>query len=190
MFVNSYHLPDIKGGEKYQRASFYPYKNMKFSKTTLVVLITLTASISSANNNTFNGCVEAELGRCYQCFKRHSLPNGAGCGPLQPDDDPCLIYVYNSISKTQTCVGCKTGYADHDKFNGTTFIQTCVKGIIKGCFLELHLGTGKEKTISCLACPNNTYSVANPGTKIQSCQKISNPVANCMWGARGHPKSQ
>ena len=156
---------------------------MAFTRTSLVLLVALAASISAANNNTYNGCVESFNGRCLQCLERHVLANGTGCGPLQPANDTCLLYTYNQINKTQVCAGCKTGYADRLTINGTNVTQACVPGTIQGCLLEVDAVTRGLNSSVCAACPNNTYSVLNTTTRASTCQNVTNPVPNCFWGS-------
>ena len=157
---------------------------MIFQKSTLISLLVLATAISGLNANSFNGCVSANSnGKCDQCLERKVLIDGNGCGPLQPTNDTCLIYGYNGIFKRELCNVCKTGYANKLIFDGGNVTQSCIPGTIQGCLLEEDVTLGKLNETICEACPNNTYSVLNLTTKTSTCQNITNPIANCKWGA-------
>ena len=153
---------------------------MNFQKSSLLVLVALAATI---NANAFKGCVTAVDGKCIQCLERHVFANGTGCGEVRPANDKCLLYGYNQVEKKQVCSACKTGYADRVTVNGTKITQTCVQGSLQGCLLEADVVLSSQTTKTCLACPNNTYSVLNETTRTSTCKKIAKPVPHCFWGA-------
>ena len=152
---------------------------MNSQKSTILALLALAATI---NANTFDGCVTALYEKCVECKERHVLPNGAGCGPAKNKTDNCLIYGLDNSGKHNICTLCKTGYAVKLSFNKEgNQVNTCVKDSVQGCLFLSERVVRNETVRDCVACPNNTYPLINYD-KHTYCNKIGDPIKNCMWG--------
>ena len=160
---------------------------MTYTRSIFAVLALLTFTTGISTKNSFNGCVEIQDGKCTQCALRPVLANGQGCGPLNPANNTCFLFNYDFIQKKQTCNGCKDGYALKVTVAGTKISQRCGKRTIPGCLLEFDVISANRNSSTCVACPNNTYSVLNRTTLKSTCQKIANPVPHCYWGSLVEP---
>ena len=154
---------------------------MTFTKSALstLILITLTSSISTADN-PFNGCVQVFAGKCVACSRSHLINNGRGCGPQLPSNDTCLTYNIGPSGKPR-CNTCKVGYTEKMVIGESGL--TCVKGTPENCEIGRNLFSNNKNHLDCIACGNGTYSVSNKTTNTNSCQKIDNPLPNCLWGS-------
>ena len=148
----------------------------------IVILLSLSLSslqVSDLLAPNFKGCVSVVEGSCQQCYRRKLLPNGNGCGPLQPPSDKCQFYTYSG-DVGPVCLGCKQGYTNAEVSSRIGTLHECKPGSIAYCLDE---ATGVYGTESCYLCSGGRYSVAQPGGKTRACVRINNSVANCKEGA-------
>ena len=147
---------------------------MRIKTKSALILFTLAASSVLAAGTEIIGCATEINGVCNQCFKRKILLNEKGCGPLEPESDPCLLYTYGA-NNTVRCDGCKIGFAERiTQGKGTE----CVKGTIEGCVFEFH----KRKIKSCAVCLDGKFATFNKTTLTGSCVKAIKPLPHCKWG--------
>ena len=154
--------------------------------TLLIKALILTSSLAMAatlsqNKANYVGCISTRLGLCVNCFRRKAKQDGT-CGSLQPDSDPCLMYIYSKEQKGATCVQCKPGYANTFNINDPNGPSKCLKGRIKGCLYEVLATALQKKDDFCYGCEDDKYAVLDPNTKKVSCIEIQSPVPNCLWG--------
>ena len=161
--------------------------------TTIIAFITITLASSAsvgAQGTTIPGCVGLYEGTCGQCYKRKVLETGNGCGPVLPATDKCILYSYNKNVKQQQCAACAEGYAEKiqitNSTNTTKITTSCVKGSLDNCIIEGE----SEGARFCYACDKGLYSVLNKTAKTGTCQKVDNPVPNCLWGSFVQPAAQ
>ena len=154
---------------------------MKSLTTTVIVVLSITAAIKTDSAVKFPGCIQvSKQETCTECFKRQVKTDGEGCGPVLPETDNCLIYSYNQQFKKQECAICKPGYGNSIKTSNGVFSETCVKGTIPDCLVEVDIeGRGRV----CAACSNGKYSVFSTILKTSKCQAIQEPVLHCKWGS-------
>ena len=164
---------------------------MVSTQLNLILLVTTTLVSSTFALPNHNGCAIIDyFGTCRDCYKRKLLTNGEGCGPLLPESDKCLLYgLQESRTIKSVCNNCKPGYANKLTFNGTQFVQECVNATLKNCILENEIDFGQRVERLCTACPDKQYSVFNETALTSTCQNITNPVQNCLWGSLVNPVS-
>ena len=161
---------------------------MKMISIKLILIASLAANLATTIQAAanYNGCaVIHQDGTCAECFQRKLLLNGAGCGPILPKSDPCLLYQtgFENNKQVTMCSTCKTGYASRININGAKILQECVKASLSNCLLENDAAFPKFTQKTCIACPSGQYSVRNRTTRTANCQKIERPVAHCKWGS-------
>ena len=150
---------------------------MKFIRT-VYILLALAVFTQQASSN-FKGCVQVVEGVCLECYKRKALPNGAGCGPLQPDSDNCLLYTWTK-GRGLRCLACKKGFSGNLVQTKTGSILECQKGTIQHCIFEYGFSDG---THACGLCDEGRYSVSVSNGSSDICSKVKNPALNCEDGA-------
>ena len=156
---------------------------MYHTKKFLIILALYSTSIN-AGSSQFEGCVGLSSdGTCGECYKRKLLPNGQGCGPKQPDSDPCEFYDYSKLFNKTNCIGCKPGYSNKEQVIGDQFVTGCIKGVIPDCLYESYIPVGPTPGHFCNACGNKKYAFFNKTSQSTTCANFSNPVANCKWGS-------
>ena len=132
--------------------------------------------LASDSLSVEHGCFLYKNQICQACYKRKV--NGTGCGQLQPDSDPCMIYT-KTPQKTDLCSICKPGFAV--KFNSTTSSE-CIQGTLKDCEIQFFLDIFGTKEYTCKACTGNKYFGLDLKSGKQFCQTVSNPAPHCLWG--------
>ena len=156
------------------------------TKLTLIAITVAVLTTTARAAPNYNGCaIINNAGECEECFERKLLLNGGGCGPALPKTDRCLLYRTGFEDKkiASVCSFCKPGYANRIRINGTKVFRSCVPATLKNCLLESDIVVAGKTDRSCVACPDNQYSVPNITTNTATCQKIAEPVANCKWGS-------
>ena len=159
-------------------------------RTITTITFLLSVATLSIKATQYPGCVSVATGNggglCTACYKRKVLDNGKGCGPLDPGSDRCLIHQKYPIDENNTCGLCKPGFSNSHTVSNTTH-TSCVKGVIQDCAFELQSGVGSPV---CDACFNGKYAVLSDRTQRYSCQKVPNPLPNCVLGGTYNPATR
>ena len=151
-------------------------------RTITAITFFLAFATISVKAGSYTGCIIALPGQdggvCVDCYKRKVLDNGKGCGPLDPPSDPCLVHHKYTIDNSNTCYLCKQGFSNSHPVSNTTH-TSCVKGVIQDCIYEFKSAVGSPV---CNACSGGKYAVLSDRTQRYSCQKVPNPLPNCLLG--------
>ena len=157
---------------------------MRIRSISLTMLLLASKAILATQ---YPGCLSLDEAEdaCYVCYKRNILKDGKGCGPLNPPEDRCLLNEYHFPTETQTCNICKFEYAQQLTPDAQgDYIPSCVEKTLKKCLIQVNL----EEEETCVACDKGQYAVVDRATRRVSCQTISKPVRNCMWGGLAVPE--
>ena len=138
-------------------------------KSTILIVI-LAASAKTQFNE---GCItwNTPKNTCLECYRRQVVKKG--CGPLLPVTDHCLVHTEHPGQDVR-CTLCRPGY-------GITVQGSCAPINIFNCVLAVFANPAKTFKI-CIACGNGQY----PNLRRSACTaKVTKPIDNCEWGARG-----
>ena len=154
---------------------------MKYFKLRTICLTLLALTV--IKTDSFDGCIIGGGGSCNACYQRNVLENEAGCSKKLPETDRCAIYLYKS--QQSVCQLCKPGYAlktieQPGRGEGGGLAYKCVPGTIKNYVYESVTSSNQHL---CTACSAGLYAVPSSTGNSITCQKISNPVPNCVWGS-------
>ena len=147
-----------------------------------VLLILLSFLLVRIKDSDFIGCVQSYAfnKKCVQCYEKEVDPLGKGCSATKPANTNCAFFKLDTINNKSFCSECKPGLSDY-LIPGTGSEWKCIKGTISGCVLERKIGNNPTL---CFTCKDYKYAVTNLSTQKVTCQKISNSIENCLWGAQ------
>ena len=152
---------------------------MKYSSS--IILILALGSLTLTQNADFSGCVLENKGRCYSCYRRKVDEVNGGCLKKQPASDHCDLYTFLGKAYGKSCSACKPGYVAQVVKGAKPPKTVCRPSQTKNCLFE-NASSNPNGKPSCIACKEGLYAVVDDNYAFKGCERIPNPIPNCLWG--------